>query len=248
MPIFHDARLKIDRAEKHIADIKVRIERMHETNTAVVEINPNTGGEVLKHDFADPAAFSDLALIVGDAFHNLNCALDYTWLETIKRVVPAAVGKFAKFPVRETVDELEAALRGREIHIASPPLFELIVDQIKPYDGGNFGVWQIHHLDIRDKHRLLIPILSSANITGIKIQDERGEVWPGDASTQEFQHPPYYISFQKGLHVKDKGKLRARIVIRERGISYPILMPDTISLYSQVLAKLVEIFESFLES
>lgn len=135
--LLKDSRLKIKRANKHIADIEARIVLLHETDTATVDINPDTGGESLKHDFTDaPAAFDDIALMVGDAVHNLNCALDYTWFQTIERLVPAAVDDRAKFPVRKAIEELQGWLTKTEINLASPNLYSFMVDVIKPCDGG----------------------------------------------------------------------------------------------------------------
>jgi hypothetical protein len=85
--MFEDARLKLKRADKHLTDLQARIAALPDFDVATVEINPEGGNEVIKHDIQDRTALSDLALIAGDAVHNLKCALDYTWLETITRIV-----------------------------------------------------------------------------------------------------------------------------------------------------------------
>jgi hypothetical protein len=85
--MFEDARLKLKRADKHLTDLQARIAALPDFDVATVEINPEGGNEVIKHDVQDRTALSDLALIAGDAVHNLKCALDYTWLETITRIV-----------------------------------------------------------------------------------------------------------------------------------------------------------------
>lgn len=74
------------------------------------------------------------ALWIGDAVHNLKCALDYAWMETIERVAPVAISRFAKFPVYPTQEALEGALRGAKIHDVCQSLFRLMVDDIRPYD------------------------------------------------------------------------------------------------------------------
>src|ERR1700687_4611364 len=93
-----DSRLKIKRADEHIADLDARIGALPNSDIATVEINPEGGNEVIKHDIADSVAVDDIAVIAGDAVHNLKCALDYAWLETTSRLVPSAVSKFATFP------------------------------------------------------------------------------------------------------------------------------------------------------
>ena len=39
----------------------------------------------------------------------------------------------------------------------------------KPFNGGSTGLWQIHKLDIRDKHRALIPVF--ANFGGVSLNE-----------------------------------------------------------------------------
>ena len=56
MPIFHEARLKIERADKHIADLERRIAGLPERCTSTVEINPAGGNKVIKYDLPDTKA------------------------------------------------------------------------------------------------------------------------------------------------------------------------------------------------
>src|ERR1700693_5081411 len=207
--VFHDCRLKIDRANKHIADIDARIVRLHETDTARIDIHPETGGEILTHTFSDTTAFNDIALMLGDAVHNLNCALDYTWLQTIERLLPTPVDDRAKFPVRKSIKELEGWMAKAGIDSAHPALFLHMLDKVQHCHGGDEAIWAIHNLDIR--HRLLIPVLSTGHIDGISVMDQHGETWRGYGSSAGLQRPPYVIQYEPGLHIKDKGKLTALI-------------------------------------
>jgi hypothetical protein len=154
-----EARAKIERANVHIGDVDRRLKALEQTDTAVIEIHPEHGTERLIHT-VDESAFNDLALIVGDAVHNLNCALDYTWLQTIERLVPDNVKDRAKFPVHKTIEELKGALRKGKVDATCLHLYTFIVDKIQPYDGGNPAIWPIHCFANRDKHRLLIPVLA----------------------------------------------------------------------------------------
>src|SRR4051812_1772133 len=110
MIVFKEARLKIKRANTHIADVKERISSLPDSYVASIEKHPTGGYEVIKHDLSDPECLTDIAIMVGDAVHNLKCALDYAWHQTMIRFAPAAISRFSKFPVYETVDKLETAL------------------------------------------------------------------------------------------------------------------------------------------
>jgi hypothetical protein len=243
--VLRDSRLKVDRANKHIFDIRNRLVSLQDSETSSVEVNPATGSERLKHDFTDRTALTDIALMVGDAVHNLKCALDYTWFQTIERLAPVAVGKFSKFPVYRFSDQLKTALEGREIHIAAPKLFDLMLTKIKPYEGGNPAIWTVHKLDIRDKHRLLIPVFTNLSIVGIEVEDERGNRHPGDTWATA-QQAPFYIDFEVGLHVKDKGILSYEVIFEDSGQLMHV--PFTIMHYSELILKIVEVFEGFLET
>lgn len=246
--ILRPSRLKIDRADKHISDIKRCLVRLEDSETSVIEVNPTTGSERLKHDFSDRAALTDIALTLGDAIHNLKCALDYAWLQTIARVVPSAVGKFAKFPVYRHADQLKSALEGREIHLSAPRLFGLVMTDINPCEGGNPAIWSVHKLDIRDKHRLLIPVFTNLSIVGIDVEDENGERFPGGNTWATTKEPPYCIDLAPGLHFKNKGVLSYEVIFEDVESGYLMHVPGTILHYSKIILRVVETFERFLES
>src|ERR1700674_486787 len=248
MPRFTDARLKLKRADEHIADLGSSVNALPDSDVATVEINPHAGNKFFKPDFANRTAIDAIALIVGDAVHNLKCALDYTWLETIKKLLPSAVSKFAKFPIYPTRDELEGALRGKKIDLSSPDLFNTILNEVKPYNRGNFAVWPVHRLDIRDKHRLLIPVIQYSSISGIETENKR----TGEISRQGFtllpdQNPPLYIPMPLGVHVKNKGKISIGVMFKY-GHGSEFRVVDSLSQYSRFVLKVVERLEILLET
>lgn len=247
--LLEDARLKIQRSEKHIADINSRIAALLEAQVATVEVDPKTGEQILKHDFLDKAALTDIALMLGDALHNLKCALDYTWMRTLERRLPSLAGsKFAKFPVRESLDELKAALEGRNIQVLAPDLFALLLNDVRPYSGGNFAVWPLHNLNIRDKHHLLIPAFAYASIEGIELKDQAGTVHPvGTWGT--FEQPPYCLRFERRLNVKKKGKISAQILFSHagKGAKDRSIHPDELRVYARCVLEIVKAFEGFLK-
>ena len=242
---FSDARSKIERANHHIKDIEACIAALHETNTAVIETDPDSGCETLKHDFTDTSALKEIALILGDAVHNLKCALDYTWLQTIEKLIPANVDDRAKFPVRKTIVEMKGYLTSCKVDVVCPTLFNLMIGKIQPWDAGNIAIWPIHSFDNRDKHRLLIPVLTQGHIDGIEVQDEHGETWPG-FGIGDFQLPPYVITFTRGLHVKKKGMLKTCIGVDDEKSGCFMHVPETLVEYSGIIYRVVELFENLL--
>jgi hypothetical protein len=101
--VFRDARLKVQRANKHIADLEAAIFALKENYTATVVQNIDTGHQDLIHAIPEFAEAADnMALIAGDAIHNLKTALDFAWVSTLRKHVPTANLDCAKFPVYPT--------------------------------------------------------------------------------------------------------------------------------------------------
>jgi len=80
--LFHDALLKIERADKHITDLESIVSSLPDRDVISTEIDPKTGGSSIKHHIPGlDGILTDLSLIAGDAVHNLRVSLDYAWLD-----------------------------------------------------------------------------------------------------------------------------------------------------------------------
>lgn len=241
-----EARAKIERAYVHIGDVERRVDALEQTDTAAIEIHPEHGTERLIHA-VDESAFTDLALVIGDAVHNLNCALEYTWQQTIESLLPANARDRTYFPVHKTIEDLKATLKKGKVDTTCLNLFTFIVDEIQPYDGGNPAIWPIRCFANRDKHRLLIPVLAEGHINGIEGQDETGDGWHGSGFSAP-QKPPYCSDFADGRHVTKKGRLTANVIVDDGKFGCRMDIPLTLETYSGEISCVVEAFESFLES
>ncbi len=159
---FRDARLKVQRADKHIEDLEAAILSLKESYTATVDENNETGHQELIHaipEFAE--AMDNLSLIAGDAIHNLRSALDFAWVSTLKKHIPTADLDRAKFPVYPSRETLEGALNGININPTSnSAIFNCIVTDIQPYRGGKLleVPSTLNKLDICDKHLVLLEL------------------------------------------------------------------------------------------
>ena len=244
MSIFRQSRAKLDWANKHIAALERRIELLRHSDVATVEINPDGGNEVIKHDITDGEGIREIALLAGDVVHNLKCVLDYAWLETISVLAPSAKSKFAKFPVYPTQAELKAALCGNKIDEAAPALLDVMLRDVKPYTEGDFAIWPIHRLDIRDKHRLLIPVIFYSSISGIEIQDERGDIHTNGFTMGTEQRPPWYIPMPKGAHVTNTGKVSLNLMFEYGPGGYDSRTMDPFPVYSTFILQVVEKLEA----
>ena len=119
---FADARLKIERADRHIRDLQVRIGRLENSCSSAIEPHPELGYEEIKYDVTDKIAAQEISLIIGDALHNLKCALDYGWIATLERHAPGAINRKTQFPIHETRDALKEALTDPKKEVSIPIL------------------------------------------------------------------------------------------------------------------------------
>lgn len=86
--LYKDARLKVDRAKKHIADFTAAMIALENACTVTVE-QDEEGRDCLTHEIPNSRqALDNLSLIAGDAIHNLRSALDFAWVSTITRLLP----------------------------------------------------------------------------------------------------------------------------------------------------------------
>ena len=173
--------LKVNRAYRHIQEINACVEALAKDDFCriVEERDPETGQQSFHIVFLRLP--TDVPFSIGDAIHNLNCALDY-----IATAIMRACGKDVNrivFPSDETRKALKSTFkrpapgrgkpRNRAIVEACPKFALLLLCKIQPYRGGNFGVWEVRKADNLDKHNLIIPTVALTGLTDIKISDKR---------------------------------------------------------------------------
>jgi hypothetical protein len=240
---YKDARLKVKRAKKHIADFTAAVIALENTCTATVEYHAQ-GGQSLKHEIPNAdSALDDLSLIAGDAIHNLRTALDFAWYDTISRCLPDKLSDKTKFPVMKTRQDLEGTLHGIEIDTRCPRLFECMMTQIQPYKGGESSlIWTLHDLDISDKHLLLLSLGTYSSAEGINVRDADGKLHHG--ATMGTRGSQFFVDFYPGFQIEDKGKLSIAITFQEAGIFDSIPAEGLLSNLSNFVFYSVQLLEN----
>jgi hypothetical protein len=242
--VFSDAHLKIDRANKHIVDIQARVQTLTDSHTATIETDANTGKKLIKHDLSDRKARTDIALMVGDTVHNLNCALDHAWWKIRERLPSESLGSDLrdKFPVFIHPNEVRGHLEKRKIDRNFPELFRILIDEIQPYKGGNSSIWPIHEAGNMDKHRILLPFIYFASIEGVEFEDKMGRIdrkgfWP------TMQNPPHYVEIPDGFYVKNCGHISLGILFHEDVFGQEFRAVDSLKFFAQSVLGVVELLE-----
>jgi hypothetical protein len=173
--IFSGSRSKIRWAKEHLKNLHDRW-RVFETGTYLISVKQDaeTGDDFLELDTSHIIP-DDFLLITGDVIHNLMAALDYA-MNDVEFAAINTRRRHTKFPVRNTKDELIATVNGALNDKDREQVKNFIVNDVEPYKGGKGDlIWALYHLDIEDKHRLLIAETHFTNVMGIRAKDERGQ-------------------------------------------------------------------------
>jgi hypothetical protein len=213
--ILKDSLLKVDRAKKHIDDIKAAVLRLEGSYASAVEYHSDNSVS-LKYSSPEESRFlKEIALVLGDAMHNLRTALDYAWVAARLHIDPTVEVQNIKFPFRDTLQYLDAAMTGAKINLLAPALFDGMRRDIKPYDGGNDMLVRLHRFDIADKHLLLTPVIGNASIQDAAVEDKSGTVHavnthaiPGDG--------PLRTTFLPGHKIKEHGHISIGVLFDKR--------------------------------
>jgi hypothetical protein len=238
---FAQSDLKLKRANKHIADVNTIIRSLPDAYVVTIERDDKARQQSLKYNLPNAENIAlEIALVTGDAIHNLRTALDYAWVGTIGRLVPSALDSRTKFPVYPTRNDLEGALKGRKIDVASPALFKWIVSDTMPYAGGNGSLCSLHELDIADKHTLLIPLMHITGVVGIVMENEKsGEVVKGNALAVTGPGP-HFIPFEWEWRIKEKGKPSVDVLFGNGPDFYGLAVSDMLSIFSTLTFSLLQ--------
>lgn len=182
---FFQARLKVDRANRHIHEVQHWFDRYSETDFCRIidDTDPQSGHQVLRA-VADPMP-ADIPLTIGDALHCLSCSVDYV----MSGMMRAKTGNATRigFPTNETRHALRKSFMSPKGNICgrpkkAPPTRRIVENfpavvlelftVIKPYRGGNFALWEIRKADNIDKHNFIIPAITVATVEIRNLIDE----------------------------------------------------------------------------
>ena len=186
---FWMARLKLDRAEHLINELRLELEYYranHRMQTRIAE-KDGTRGVELVFDGGPVKA----APILGDLIHNLRSALDLTASELAR--LNNRNDKKVYFPISDSEESLDSRIKEKNFHLAGDDAVKLL-KEFAPYRGGNAALRALHDMDIQDKHTALIPTAHSVRVL-IAVRDDEGNLRTPetaadiDPSSIEFKFP-----------------------------------------------------------
>lgn len=149
-------RAKIERAGKHLADLIDSIQAFHDSDpyTIIREPDPEGGWRARLDPW--PEIPVEIALIFGDLVHNLRASLDILVCDLVRHHRPQDLHDRSGFPFATDAKRLVREVVPHKVKGVRNDAQKAII-RLKPYEGGNEALWQLHRLDILDKHRLILP-------------------------------------------------------------------------------------------
>jgi hypothetical protein len=164
---FEASKLKLERAAEHLQEFDREAIAYLNSKPCAIVVEPFPGG-LHKHMGTQswnarirkpmPTKFS---VLIGDFVHNLRTALDLLVCDLVTITGKSAADVY--FPFCATAADLPRMIRDRKIQRAGPDVVAYI-ESLKPYKGGNVALRVIHDLDLTDKHRALLPVLSGVSL------------------------------------------------------------------------------------
>lgn len=159
MPELRDARLKFEWAEKHIVELELQISDFchAEPKPYTLGFKPHRVSQI-KHTTIFVNSLKkipdSISLRLGDAIHNLRSTLDY-----IAYAMVVSNGEKPTrdtcFPIGDPAKVYTATFAKRAIEGTSVDAQKLF-GSIQPSNTKDLTLWNLHSLDIADKHRLLV--------------------------------------------------------------------------------------------
>ncbi|HEY1225510.1 MAG TPA: hypothetical protein VGE54_09805 [Brevundimonas sp.] len=174
MPLeFYGPRLKLDRAKHHIDELETIFRRYVIDNMRRSRPKKKRDGREVPSRRLGSKLPEHVPTILGDAIHNLRVALDhgYTILVEANGGTPT---DYTRFMFGKDRKSLKGSMEGAIADRIPDELITRLLDEIEPYEGGKLSLWELHRLDITDKHSVLLPAKRALHIDQLDITDQDG--------------------------------------------------------------------------
>jgi hypothetical protein len=162
------ARMKLQRAEEHFGELRAEHLAFLGRNPyrMLLEDDPDREGHAFlwRAKVVEPPPLEKWASVVGECFHALRSALDHTAFALVKRGGAKVSEDRPGFPILDKPDSWDSVHPNKLPGIGPKPLALIKGMQPDPARLSDSAFWNIHLLDIIDKHRRLNVV--SATVEG----------------------------------------------------------------------------------
>lgn len=240
--LFHSAKLRLSRGEYHITDLNERIRSFLQAKAYSIIREDNFDGihesQKITIKLTKPIP-DNFAAIAADAIDNLRSALDLAWYALADVSKSLSADKRAYFPTFKTVSVFEGFISNSKM----PKEILSLVRKVEPYPGPNGYIWTLHWICVKNKHRLITPIATIANIEmihtlsyGIAKQIDRPRF---DSSKNEI----IFYTPKGETTIKYKVGITFDIAFHKTGIPHPGSASNILKIFADIVNDVINGFE-----
>lgn len=172
--MFASARTKLKWAKKHIYDLELAFQAFVERSPYTVSLNGDEQGRTFVNLRLTEPVPAELGLLIGDAIHNMRCALDHaTW--ELFGLDKGTQDRYTKFPTGADRQSYIAACRG--LKTPRDDTKQFFIDLEVFTRGENAAIYEMHLFDNSDKHVILTPVVAAGRVSSARaVNTETGKV------------------------------------------------------------------------
>lgn len=152
-----NAKIKLEHAKKLLIQFANEYKKFITANYQLIKEDDKTTGGLSIRVRVKKNIPDDWSTTIGDIIHNTRSSLDLLVTDLLIANGKEPTNKSA-FPIFETEREFQKSAPTKVDGIQKEAC--ALIEEIKPYKEGNLQLWQLHQLDIVDKHRIIIPVVN----------------------------------------------------------------------------------------
>jgi hypothetical protein len=214
--LFHEAKLKVKRADHHIAELNEILSAFLKTDFYRLSVEKDVGAGLYSLQFRTITGLPEnVPVVISEIAQHLRSALDYAMCVLVVQA-GGICNRQVQFPICETRKRVEEIIiKNRQIKKLTPAIIDFILDEIKPYKEGNDALYGLRTLNNIDKHRHLMPVTYVAalkDVTGKAggihfttctfIVDEGRKLnligMPNEFEFEGYGKPAFVVAFDRG--------------------------------------------------
>ncbi|MGB7548294.1 MAG: hypothetical protein WBM14_11130 [Terracidiphilus sp.] len=162
---------KYEWAKQHVNQLESAIDDFRSANPhSIATKHDNQRDEITYHLTAVPVIPDHIGLMLGDAIHNLRTTLDHlAW--ALVAEAGGTLDEHTSFPISNLSKDFKSVMGSRVKGLGEH--CRKAIERVQPYpDGRGRWAWQLHHLDIIDKHQL-VPTVTTVPVGRTMMPSEK---------------------------------------------------------------------------
>ena len=149
--------LKVDRADHHMKELEGIFRRYIRANIRDMTGKKGNVNKGYEHRGFVTQLSKHTPTVIGDIVHNLRVALEHAhWI--LVEYNGGVFDRHITFPFGKDRPSVKGSINGKtKTQVPSQEVIDFILDEMQPFEGGRLDLYDLHKLDILDKHEMLLP-------------------------------------------------------------------------------------------